>query len=64
MAEGANALKTGAALQTQGQHPLTENLGSLALIENNGVPFAMQAGETLAQVNGQGDGRRPMLAGQ
>ncbi len=37
--------------QTQGQHPLTENQGSLAMIQNNGVPFAMQAGETLAQVN-------------
>jgi pimeloyl-ACP methyl ester carboxylesterase len=39
--------------RTQGQHPLTENQVSLALIQNNGVPFTMQAGETLARVNGR-----------
>jgi hypothetical protein len=39
--------------RTEGQHPLTENQSSLALIENNGVPFTMQAGETLAQVGGR-----------
>ena len=39
--------------RTEGQHPLTENQASLALIQDNGVPFTMQAGETLAQVNGR-----------
>ena len=39
--------------RTQGQHPLTEDQVSLALIQNNGVPFTIQAGETLAQVNGR-----------
>jgi hypothetical protein len=39
--------------RTQGQHPLTENQASLALIQNNGIPFTMQAGETLAQANGR-----------
>jgi pimeloyl-ACP methyl ester carboxylesterase len=39
--------------QTQGQHPLTENQVSLTLIQDNGVPFTIQTGETLAQVNSE-----------
>ena len=39
--------------RTEGQHPLTENQANLALIQNNGVPFTMQAGEILAQVDGR-----------
>jgi hypothetical protein len=34
-------------------HPLTENLASLTLIAGNGLPISLQAGETLAEVNGQ-----------
>jgi pimeloyl-ACP methyl ester carboxylesterase len=39
--------------QTQEKHPLTEEQVGLALIQDNGVPFTMQSGETLAQVNGR-----------
>ncbi|NIM92153.1 MAG: M28 family peptidase [Anaerolineales bacterium] len=34
-------------------HPLTENLTSLVLVANNGLPISLQAGETLAEVEGQ-----------
>jgi hypothetical protein len=34
-------------------HPLTKNLTSLIMIANNGLPISLQAGETLAEVNGQ-----------
>ena len=36
-----------------GKHPLMINQSSLILIENNGVPFTMQNGETLASANGK-----------
>ena len=39
--------------RTEGQHPLTEDQASLVLIDNNGVPFTMQAGDTLARANGR-----------
>jgi pimeloyl-ACP methyl ester carboxylesterase len=39
--------------RTQGQHPLTENQASLAMIQDNGVPFVMQAGEALAEASGR-----------
>ncbi len=34
-------------------HPLTKNLSSLYLLSNNGMPFRMQAGQTLAEIDGQ-----------
>ena len=37
----------------EGKHPLMINQSSLILIENNGVPFTMQNGETLASANGK-----------
>ena len=33
-------------------HPLTENLTSLVLIPSNGLPISLQAGETLAEMEG------------
>ncbi len=39
--------------RTQGQHPLTEDQVSLALVQNNGVPFTMQSGEALAEADGR-----------
>ncbi len=47
-----NGTLPSSSARTQGQHPLTENRASLALIQDNGVPFAMQAGEILAQASG------------
>jgi hypothetical protein len=34
-------------------HPLTENLSVFSLTASNGLPINLQAGETLAEVNGQ-----------
>jgi pimeloyl-ACP methyl ester carboxylesterase len=48
-----NGTLPSSSARTQGQHPLTENQASLALIPGNGVPFTMQAGETLARVDGR-----------
>jgi pimeloyl-ACP methyl ester carboxylesterase len=48
-----NGTLSSSSARTQGQHPLTENQASLALIHDNGVPFTMQVGETLAQVGGR-----------
>ncbi|MGD8627037.1 MAG: alpha/beta fold hydrolase, partial [Anaerolineae bacterium] len=39
--------------RVQGQHPLIEDQGNLAMIQDNGVPFTMQGGEILAEVDGQ-----------
>jgi hypothetical protein len=39
--------------RTQRAHPLMERQSSLTLIANNGVPFTMQTGETLAEVGGR-----------
>ena len=39
--------------QTEGQHPLIEDQASLILVQNNGIPFTMRTGETLARANGR-----------
>jgi hypothetical protein len=41
-----------ASARIQREHPLMERQSSLTLIHNNGVPFTMQTGETLAEVDG------------
>jgi len=41
-----------ARARVQGEHPLVEGETSLTLIDNNGVPFRMQNGETLAVAGG------------
>jgi pimeloyl-ACP methyl ester carboxylesterase len=48
-----NGTLSSSRARTQGQHALTEDQASLALIQDNGVPFTMQAGEILAQVDGR-----------
>jgi len=40
-------------LATPGDHPLVQGLEVIVLAESNGVPFAYQRGETLAQAHGE-----------
>lgn len=47
--EGAFSGSTG---QTQREHPLMADQASLALVDGNAVPFAMQTGATLAELGG------------
>jgi pimeloyl-ACP methyl ester carboxylesterase len=48
-----NGILPSSSARPQGQHPLTENQARLALIQDNGVPFTMQTGEVLAEVDGR-----------
>ncbi|MFC1921666.1 M28 family peptidase [Chloroflexota bacterium] len=41
------------SVRNQEDHPLMECQSGLTLIEGNGVPFTMQSGETLAEINGR-----------
>ena len=41
------------SVRFQEEHPLMECQSGLTLFENNGVPFTMQSGETLAEINGR-----------
>jgi hypothetical protein len=48
-----NGTLSASSARTEGQHPLTEGQASLVMIQNNGVPFTTQTGETLARANGR-----------